>query len=263
MDEPAGHAPGQYPVARTIPLVTVTGDRFSSVSILGQGPDLGSTSLNYVSFLGKVPVLVDGAQGAPHLPVNVETLGCDFYCFSGHKMLGPTGTGVLWMKEPTIEPSMLGGGMVEAVTSDGCTLAQGYQRYEAGTPNIAGGIGLGAAVDYLQAIGMEKIHSYETDLTSRLIAGLTGNSKVHVFAPQKPGNRIGVVSFTVDGFHPHEVAQQLDEVVDIMVRSGHHCCQPLVESLGIPDGTVRASLALYNTRQECDMLVATLEELTR
>ena len=210
-----------------------------------------------------VLLLVDGAQAVPHLPVDVENLGCDFYCFSGHKMLGPTGTGVLWMKEPTIEPSMLGGGMVETVTSDGCTLAQGYQQYEAGTPNIAGGIGLGAAVDYLQAIGMEKIHRYETDLTSRLIDGLSKNPKVHVFAPQKPEHRIGVVSFTVDGFHPHEVAQQLDEVADIMVRSGHHCCQPLVESLGIPDGTVRASLALYNTRQECDMLVATLEELTR
>jgi cysteine desulfurase/selenocysteine lyase len=210
-----------------------------------------------------VLLLVDGAQAVPHLPVNVETLGCDFYCFSGHKMLGPTGTGVLWMKEPVIEPSVLGGGMVEAVTSDGCTLAQGYQRYEAGTPNIAGGIGLGAAVDYLQAIGMEKIHHYESDLTSRLIAGLTGTPKVHVYAPQKPANRIGVVSFTVDGFHPHEVAQQLDEMADIMVRSGHHCCQPLVESLGIPEGTVRASLALYNTNQECDMLVATLEELTR
>ena len=210
-----------------------------------------------------VLLLVDGAQAVPHLPVNVETLGCDFYCFSGHKMLGPTGTGVLWMKAPCIEPSMLGGGMVDAVTSDGCTLAQGYQRYEAGTPNIAGGIGLGAAVDYLQTIGMEKIHTYETELTSRLIAGLTGNPRIHVFAPQKPEHRIGVVSFTVDGFHPHEVAQQLDEVADIMVRSGHHCCQPLVESFGIPDGTVRASLALYNTRQECDMLVATLEELTR
>ncbi|MGA9086901.1 MAG: aminotransferase class V-fold PLP-dependent enzyme, partial [Methanoregula sp.] len=210
-----------------------------------------------------VLLLIDGAQAVPHLPVDVEKIGCDFYCFSGHKMLGPTGTGVLWMKEPCIEPSVLGGGMVEAVTSDGCTLAQGYQRYEAGTPNIAGGIGLGAAVDYIQGIGMERIHTYETSLTDRLIAGLSGNPKIHVYAPQKPEHRIGVVSFTVDGFHPHEVAQQLDETADIMVRSGHHCCQPLVESLGLPDGTVRASLALYNTRQEIDLLVATLEELTR
>jgi cysteine desulfurase/selenocysteine lyase len=210
-----------------------------------------------------VRLLVDGAQAVPHLPVNVEKLGCDFYCFSGHKMLGPTGTGVLWMKEPGIEPLVLGGGMVETVTAGGYTPVQGYAQYEAGTPNIAGGIGLGAAVDYLQAIGMEKIHQYETDLTSRLIDGLSRNPKIHVYAPQKPEDRIGVVSFTVDGFHPHEVAQQLDETADIMVRSGHHCCQPLAESLGLPDGTVRASLALYNTRQECDLLVATLEELTR
>ncbi|HNX16751.1 MAG TPA: aminotransferase class V-fold PLP-dependent enzyme [Methanoregula sp.] len=210
-----------------------------------------------------VLLLVDGAQAAPHLPVDVSDLGCDFYCFSGHKMLGPTGTGVLWMKEPVIEPFVLGGGMVESVTADSYTLAQGYQQYEAGTPNIAGGIGLGAAVDYLNKIGMEKVHRYETDLTTRLLAGLFENKKVHVYAPQKPENRIGVVSFTVDGFHPHEVAQQLDEVADIMVRSGHHCCQPLMERLGLPNGTARASLALYNTRQEIDMLVATLEELPR
>ena len=115
-------------------------------------------------------------------------------------------------------------------------------------------------MDYIQGIGMERIHTYETSLTDRLIAGLSGNPKIHVYAPQKPEHRIGVVSFTVDGFHPHEVAQQLDETADIMVRSGHHCCQPLVESLGLPDGTVRASLALYNTRQEIDLLVATLDD---
>ena len=155
-----------------------------------------------------VLLLVDGAQAVPHLPVDVEKIGCDFYCFSGHKMLGPTGTGVLWMKEPCIEPFMLGGGMVEAVTAEGYTPAPGYQQYEAGTPNIAGGIGLGAAVDYIQGIGMERIHTYETSLTDRLIAGFSGNPKIHVYAPQKPEHRIGVVSFTVDGFHPHEVAQQ-------------------------------------------------------
>ena len=208
-------------------------------------------------------LLVDGAQAVPHMPVNVEDIGCDFYCFSGHKMSGPTGTGVLWMKEPCIEPLMVGGGMVEAVSSEGYTLAKGYQQYQAGTPNIAGGIGLGAAVDYLQVIGIEKIHWHEKDLTDRLIAGLSRNNRVHVYASQDPASRIGVVSFTVDGYHPHEVAQQLDEAADIMVRSGHHCCQPLVESLGLPDGTVRASLAYYNTRQEIDLLIATLSELTR
>ncbi|HVP97062.1 aminotransferase class V-fold PLP-dependent enzyme [Methanoregula sp.] len=208
-------------------------------------------------------LLVDGAQAVPHLPVNVEALGCDFYCFSGHKMSGPTGTGVLWMKEPCIEPFVLGGGMVEAVSADGYTPAPGYQQYEAGTPNIGGGIGLGAAVDYLTAIGMARIHRYETVLTDRLIAALSKNNRIHVYAPKDPAHRIGVVSFTVEGFHPHEVAQQLDEAADIMVRSGHHCCQPLIESLGLSGGTVRASLAYYNTRQEIDLLVATLDELTR
>jgi len=210
-----------------------------------------------------VLLLVDGAQAVAHMPVNVRELGCDFYCFSGHKMSGPTGTGVLWMKEPCIEPLLLGGGMVDAVTADGYTPAPGYQQYEAGTPNIAGGIGLGAAVDYLQNLGMDRIHRYLTGLTDRLIGSLSENKSVHVYAPKDPARRIGVVSFTVDNFHPHEVAQQLDEAADIMVRSGHHCCQPLVESLGLPDGTVRASLAYYTTRQDIDLLAATLEEITR
>ena len=208
-------------------------------------------------------LLVDGAQAVPHMPVNVETMGCDFYCFSGHKMSGPTGTGVLWIKEACIEPFALGGGMVEAVTADGYTPAPGYQQYEAGTPNVAGGIGLGAAVDYLQAIGMDRIHRYEAGLTDRLISALSKNNRIHVYAPPDPARRIGVISFTVEGYHPHEVAQQLDEAADIMVRSGHHCCQPLVESLGLFEGTVRASLAYYNTRQEIDLLAATLDELTR
>ncbi|MDP2797240.1 MAG: aminotransferase class V-fold PLP-dependent enzyme [Methanoregula sp.] len=210
-----------------------------------------------------VLLLVDGAQTVPHMPVNVSRLGCDYFAFSGHKMCGPTGTGVLWMKEPELEPFILGGGMVETVTGTGFTTAGGYQKYEAGTPNIAGGIGLGAAAGYLEKIGMEKIQRHEEALTTRLINGLSQNKKIKVYAPRRPEARIGVVSFTVDGFHPHEVAQQLDEMADILVRSGHHCCQPLMESLGLPDGTVRASLALYNTAEEIDMLIATLEELTR
>jgi cysteine desulfurase / selenocysteine lyase len=208
-------------------------------------------------------LLVDGAQSVPHIPVNVARLGCDFFAFSGHKMLGPTGTGVLWMKEPVLEPSIFGGGMVETVTATNFKTAEGYQKYEAGTPNIAGGIGLGVAAEYLRKIGMEKIQHYEEELTNRLIDGLTQIKHVHVYASSQPVPRIGVVSFTVDGMHPHEVAQQLDETADIMVRSGHHCCQPLTDYLKLPEGTVRASLALYNTDHEIDMLLATLEELTR
>jgi cysteine desulfurase/selenocysteine lyase len=210
-----------------------------------------------------VQLLVDGAQSVPHMPVDIPAIGCDFFAFSGHKMLGPTGTGVLWMKSPALDPFILGGGMVEAVTESGYTAAEGYQKYEAGTPNIAGGIGLGAAVDYITVIGMEHIRSHEDRLTARLISGLQKVRGVHVYAPEDPATRIGVVSYTVDGFHPHEVAQHLDESADILVRSGHHCCQPLMERLGLYDGTVRASLGLYNTEDEIDMLVATLEELTR
>jgi cysteine desulfurase/selenocysteine lyase len=151
--------------------------------------------------------------------------------------------------------------MVEVVSDTGFTLAEGYQKYEAGTPNIGGGIGLGAAAEYLEKIGMEKIRHHEEALTNRLIDGLVQINGIHVFAPGPQVPRIGVVSFTLDGFHPHEVAQYLDETADIMVRSGHHCCQPLMEYLGLPVGSVRVSLALYNTEQEIDLLIATLKEL--
>ncbi|HSQ93765.1 MAG TPA: aminotransferase class V-fold PLP-dependent enzyme [Methanoregula sp.] len=211
----------------------------------------------------EVLLLVDGAQSVPHMPVDVSAIGCDFFAFSGHKMLGPTGTGVLWMKTACLEPLIIGGGMVEAVTESGYIPAEGYQLYEAGTPNIAGGIGLGAAADYLTALGMENVRNHGEFLTARLIRGLRAVNGVKVHAPENPALRIGVVSFTVGGIHPHEVAQQLDETADILVRSGFHCCQPLMERLGLLNGTVRASLALYNTEEEVDMLVATVEEMTR
>ncbi|NYT06256.1 MAG: aminotransferase class V-fold PLP-dependent enzyme, partial [Methanomicrobiales archaeon] len=208
-------------------------------------------------------LLVDAAQTVPHIPVDVRELGCDFLCFSGHKMLGPTGTGVLWMKEPVLEPSTFGGGMVERVTDDGITLAEGYQRYEAGTPNIGGGIALGAAVEYLSALGMKNVRRHEERLTSRLIDGLSAIDRVTVYAPERPDSRIGVVSFTVDGLHPHEVAHMLDETADILVRSGHHCCQPLLDALGLFDGTVRASLALYTSADDVDLFVAAVAEICR
>ena len=208
-------------------------------------------------------LLVDAAQSLPHMPVDVSRLGCDFLCFSGHKVFGPTGTGVLWMREAILEPQVLGGGMVESVTSEGYVPAEGYQRYEAGTPNVGGGIALGVAVDYLSAIGMERIHQYEERLTARLIEGLSRIEGVRVYASRRAGSRIGVVSFTIDGLHPQEVAHLLDEEADILVRSGHHCCQPLMEHLGLPNGTVRASLAAYTTEQEIDLLLAAVGEISR
>ncbi|MFA4861837.1 aminotransferase class V-fold PLP-dependent enzyme [Methanoregula sp.] len=210
-----------------------------------------------------VPLLVDMAQTAPHMPVDVSSLGCDFCAFSGHKMLGPTGTGVLWMKEPTIEPLLLGGGMVESVTGSEYILSEGYQRYEAGTGNIAGGIGLGVAVDYLKKMGMERVRKHEQALTTRIVEGLRKFNRVHLYVPETPEDRVGVVSFTIDGLHPHEIAQRLDEMADIMIRSGHHCCIPLMGRLGLPDGTARVSLGPYNTEGDVDLFLATIEELVR
>ncbi len=208
-------------------------------------------------------LLVDGAQSLPHMPVNVAQIGCDFLCFSGHKLFGPTGTGVLWMREEILEPMVLGGGMVESVTAEGFVPAEGYRRYEAGTPNVGGGIALGVAVDYLSAIGMERIRRHEERLCARLIEGLSALDGVRVYAGKKPGARIGVVSFTIDGIHPQKVAQMLDENADIQVRSGHHCCRPLMEHLGLLEGTVRASVAAYTTEQEIDLLVAAVDDISR
>ena len=206
-------------------------------------------------------LLVDGSQSVPHIPVDVGQLGCDFLCFSGHKMLGPTGTGVLYMKEPCLEPLILGGGIVDRVTAAGYTLAEGYERYEAGTPNIAGDIGLGRAIEYLEALGMEEIQRHEQQITRRIIDGLSGIGNVDVVGPGSEGNRIGVISFTIQGLNPHDVAIMLDGEADIMVRSGHHCCMPLMDLLNLPDGTVRASLHCYNTIEDADRLVDTVKTI--
>ncbi len=208
-------------------------------------------------------LLVDGAQSVPHIPVDVKNLDCDFLAFSGHKMLGPTGTGVLWMKEPVIKPLLSGGGMVESVHGGSYQTVSGYEKYEAGTPNIGGGIGLGEAADYLKNLGMDRIQAYEEKLADRLVSGLGGIPGVRVFSGAKGVPKIGVVSFTVEGLDPHEVAAMLDEMADIMVRSGHHCCMPLMERLGLPRGTVRASLYLYNTKDEVDLLVSIVEQIAK
>ncbi|SFM91974.1 aminotransferase class V-fold PLP-dependent enzyme [Methanolobus profundi] len=208
-------------------------------------------------------LLVDGAQSVPHIPVDVKELGCDYLCFSGHKMLGSTGTGILWMKEADIHPLMLGGGMIENVSVDGYTTADGYEKYEAGTPNISGIIGLARAVDYLEDHNMLKIREHEERLTTRILEGLREIDEVTVYGPEDDKDRIGVVSFNVDGLHPHEVAHILDEGAGIMVRSGEHCCHPLMDHLGLEGGTVRASLYLYNTEEEVDRLIDTMKELAR
>ncbi len=211
-----------------------------------------------------VLLLVDGAQSTPHMRVNVRELDCDFFILSGHKMLGPTGTGVLWVKDPeAIEPLFYGGGMIEDVSTDACRLASGYERFEAGTPHIAGGIGLGRAVDYLEGVGMDALQEHEARLTTRLLEGLLDIRGVEVYGSQDPKERIGVVSFNIEGLNPHDVALMLDDAAGIMVRSGHHCCIPLMKHLGLRMGTVRASLYLYNTEEEIDRLLEVVREIAR
>jgi len=208
-------------------------------------------------------LLVDGTHSVPRMPVDVSSLGCDFICFAGDRMLGPTGIGVLWMKNPGPEPLYAGGGMVGTASRDGFTLAEGYQRYEAGTPNVAGGIGLGAAADYLAGIGMERILDHEACLTGRMIEGLRGLPGVKVHGPGPSDNRTGIVSFTVEGLDPRDVAVRLDEASDILVGTGHHDCQPLMEQLGLPGGTVRAGISPFTVEEEVDLLVATVAELVK
>lgn len=204
-------------------------------------------------------LLVDGAQGAPHLPVDVTELGCDFYAFSGHKMLGPTGVGALWTRPEILAdmPPFLGGGeMIGKVTIDSSTFADPPKRFEAGTPSIAEAIGLGAAVDYLSAVGMEAVAAHDHRLVSYALAKLGSVAGVTLYGPSGE-DRGGIVAFNVAGVHPHDVATALDSE-GVAVRAGSHCAQPLMRYLGV-GATVRASFYLYNTEAEIDALVAAVE----
>ena len=210
-------------------------------------------------------VLVDAAQSVPHIPVDVKTLGCDYLAFSGHKMLGPTGIGVLHVKEDkqdALEPLCIGGGSIEDVGLNGYELAKSPKRFEAGTPPIAEAIGLGAAVDYLTKIGFGAITEYEKPLIERLYRGLMEIPGVEVYGPADVKRRIGIIPFNIKGLNPHDVAAILDNSANIMVRSGHHCAMPLhKELLGLPDGTVRASVYIYNTLAEIEKLVDSVGEI--
>jgi cysteine desulfurase/selenocysteine lyase len=213
-----------------------------------------------------VLLLVDGAQSVPHIHVDVRKLGCNFLCFSGHKMLGPTGTGVLWMKEDffdRLEPLNFGGGMIDDVSLNSYKLKKGYERFEGGTPNIAGVIGFGRAIDYLNKIGMDKIKDHESNLTERLLEGLLKITRVEVYGPLNFKERIGVVSFNIKDLNPHDVALMLDEASSIMVRSGHHCCMPLMKYFGLKEGAVRVSFYLYNTEEEVDTFLKTVKEIAK
>lgn len=239
------------------------------VSIVHVSNVLGSvspvTEIGAIAHAAGALVMVDAAQSAPHLALDVRAIDCDFMACSGHKMLGPTGTGVLYIKSQVmdrVEPLAIGGGTIQDVCIDGYQLTSPWERYEPGTPNIAGVIGLGAAVEYLQCTGMQNIRQHEEALTRQLLQGLSRLQDVEVYGPQDIEQRSGVVSFNVGRLSPHRVAAMLDEMAGIMVRSGHHCCYPLIKYLlERPRGTVRASLYLYNTAQEIEALLATLERI--
>ncbi len=207
-------------------------------------------------------VVVDGAQSVPHQPINVAQLGADFLAFSGHKMCGPTGIGVLWGRYPLLEesdPVMYGGEMISFVDRETATWADVPEKFEGGTPNIAGAVGLAAAVRYLDDVGMERIHRHTTNLGEQAFDRLHAMSGVSVYGPQRPHS--GVLAFNVDQVHPHDVAQVFDSL-GVAIRAGHHCAQPLMQWLGV-GSTARASFYLYNSDQDIDALVHAIEETKR
>ncbi len=209
-------------------------------------------------------VVIDGAQSAPHLPVNVRELGVDFYAISAHKMLGPTGIGALWGRRELLEempPFITGGDMISRVTLEGATWNVLPWKFEAGTSNIAGGIGFKAAVEYLERIGMERVLAHEREILEYAWERLGEVPKLTLYGPEPP-KRLAILPFNVEGMHPHTVAKLLDER-GICVRSGCHCAQPLAEAMGVPQGTVRASFYIYNTKEDVDALVEALKEVAK
>jgi cysteine desulfurase/selenocysteine lyase len=202
-------------------------------------------------------VLVDGAQAVPHLPVDVRALGCDFYAFSGHKVYGPSGIGALYGRREILDampPWQGGGGMIQTVSLAGSTWAEPPHRFEAGTPNIEGAIGLAAALDYVSAIGLERIAAWESALLALATERLTAIPGLRLVGTAR--HKAAVLSFTMDGAHPHDVGTILDRE-GIAVRAGHHCAQPVMERFGVP-ATTRASFGLYNTADEVEALAAAL-----
>lgn len=209
-----------------------------------------------------IPVLLDGAQAIPHMAVNVNDLDCDFYCFSGHKAFAPTGIGVLYAKKQWVDkfpPYQAGGGTIKTVSFAKTEYAEGPLKFEAGTPNIEGAIGLAAALDYINAIGLENISAYEHELLTYATEKLRQIFGVKIFGDVP--NKAAVISFNVNNIHPFDIGTILDKQ-GVAVRTGHHCTQPLMEFFCIP-GTIRVSFAFYNTKEEIDVFIAALEKAVK
>ncbi len=223
-------------------------------NVLGSVPDIAPI-IAAAHAVGAVFVL-DGCQSVPHQPVNVQDLDVDFLVFSGHKALGPTGVGVLWGRHSLLsqmEPFLYGGSMIETVTMTESTWAEAPKRFEAGVPNMAQAVGLAAALDYLDEVGLSTIHQWELHLTQLALKGLKEIDGVKIIGPQGIENRGGVISFTIAGLHPHDIGQVMDQY-GVAVRTGHHCAWPLIRKLGLT-GTTRASFYLYNDESDVDIFL--------
>ncbi len=209
-------------------------------------------------------IVVDGAQSAPHRPIDVQALDCDFFAFSGHKLCGPSGAGGLYGRRELLEampPFLTGGEMIRSVRLERTSWNELPWKFEAGTPAIAEVVGMGAAIDYLTAVGLDAIHAHEAEITRYALDRLGEVPGVTVLGPEEPSQRGGVVSFTLDGVHPHDVAEILDSVA-VCVRAGHHCTQPVMERLGVP-ATTRASFYLYTLPDEVDRMIEGLHLVRR
>ncbi|MGH6614490.1 cysteine desulfurase [Sphingomonas sp.] len=206
-------------------------------------------------------ILLDGCQAVPRMAVDVAALDCDFYVFSGHKLYGPTGIGILWGKAELLDampPYQGGGAMIDKVTFARTTYAPPPARFEAGTPHIVGALGLHAAIDYVESIGLDAIHAHETALVAKTREALSQINSVTLYGPE---DSAGIVSFSIQGVHPHDIGTILDEA-KVAIRAGHHCAQPLMEALGVP-ATARASFGVYNGAADVDALVKGIERVTR
>ncbi|MES2059198.1 MAG: cysteine desulfurase [Pseudomonadota bacterium] len=206
-------------------------------------------------------ILLDGCQAVPRLAVDVSALDCDFYVFSGHKLYGPTGIGILWARAELLDampPWHGGGAMIDKVTFARTTYAPPPARFEAGTPHIVGALGLHAAIDYVESIGLDAIHAHETALVAKTREALSQINSVTLYGPEESA---GIVSFSIEGVHPHDIGTILDEA-KVAIRAGHHCAQPLMEALGVP-ATARASFGVYNGAADVDALVKGIERVTR
>ncbi|SEK50157.1 cysteine desulfurase [Sphingomonas palmae] len=225
------------------------------------GSVLDATKATEIAHSVGAKILIDGCQAVPRMAVDVAAIGCDFYVFSGHKLYGPTGIGVLWGRAELLEampPYQGGGSMIDRVTFERSTYAPAPTRFEAGTPHIVGALGLHAAIDYVDAIGLERIHAHEAALVADTRTALAHLNSVRVFGP---ADSAGIVSFAMEGVHPHDIGTILDES-RVAIRAGHHCAQPLMASLGV-EATARASFGVYNGPRDVEALVAGMERVKR